>query len=287
MDTILAHVHLRGLSDCLRAFLAITPAHEYSSALFRHDESCSALNEACQNCALKADAPSQARPISPPFNPAGESHYSCYLDFHSRIYQIFWSNAAQYPNLSRFPKVDGTVHLVALSDTMTKVLAASVLLDYGTDACIRCSHLEPLPIIKIALPNKISRLRIRNEFKMLKEMKRCSLPVPSFGNEPPIDEEGIFGYRMELLTPIDFSDLGLVSEDLKTIVGRVHDSGLSHGDLNPSNIMRNGSGSLVIIDPSFAGRLGQQIPDHITSPQYESNVFCTTADERYMKMFFG
>lgn len=164
----------------------------------------------------------------------------------------------QYPSLSLFPRIDATVHLVALSDAMAKVSAASVLLNYGTDGCIRCSHLEPLPIIKISHPNKTSRIRIQHESKMLKEMKRYSLPVPSFGNEPLIDDEGIFGYRMELLSPIDFSDLGAVSDDLKAIIDRVHDCGFSHGDLNPSNIMRNGSGSLVIIDPSFSGPLGQQ-----------------------------
>jgi hypothetical protein len=192
----------------------------------------------------------------------------------------------QYPSLSIFPRIDVTVHSVALSDAMAKVLAASVLLNHCTDGCIRCSHLEPLPIIKISHPNKTSRLRIQHEFKMLKEMKRYSLPVPSFGNEPLIDDEGIFGYRMELLSPIDFSGLGAVSDDLKAIIDRVHDCEFSHGDLNPSN-MRNGSRSLVIIDPSFSGPLGQQIPDYIQSPQHESSVFSTTADEGYMKRFFS
>ena len=84
---------------------------------------------------------------------------------------------------------------------------------------------------------------------MLKQMKRYSLPIPSFSNEALIDDEGVFGYRMELLSPSDFSDFSAVSDILKAIVNRVHECGLSHGDLNPSNpsnpsnVMRNSSGS--------------------------------------------
>ena len=281
MDTIVTHTHLRVLWDYLTRFtLSLTPAQEYSSA-------CSSPLKACHSCVLTLDAPSQAQPISPPVNAAGKSQYSYYVDFQSRIYQIYWTNTLQHPNLSRFPTIDGTAHLVMLSDKMAKVWAASKLLNYGTDGCIRCLHLEPLPIIKIAHPNRLSRLRVQHEFEMLKEMKHCSLPIPSFGHEPLIDDEGIFGYRMELLFPIDFSDVSAVSEDLKAIVSRVHDCGFSHGDLNPSNVMRNSSGSLVLIDPSFSGPNGRLVPDHIPSSQYKGTTFCTTTDEEYLKMFFG
>lgn len=120
---------------------------------------------------------------------------------------------------------------------------------------------------------------------MLKEMKRRSLPVPSFGKEPLIDEEGIFGYRMELLLPIDLYDLEAVSEELGAIIDRVHGCELSHGDLNPSDIVRNASGDIVFIDPRFAGPIGQEIPYDI-SLQHEGNVFCTTTDEKHMAMLF-
>lgn len=141
--------------------------------------------------------------------------------------------------------------------------------------------------MKIAQPERLSRLRIQHEFEMLEEMKRCSLPVPSFGNEPLSDNEGIFGYRMELLSPIDFTNLSAVSEDLEAIMNSVHNCGFSHGGLNTSNVMRNRSGSLVLIDPSFSGRLGRQKPDHVPSSQYEGTVSCTTTDQRYLEMFFG
>lgn len=203
------------------------------------------------------------------------------------MHEIQWTNTAQYPNLSSFPEFDGTSNKVTLSDAMAKAFAASTLINYGTDGCIRCSHVEPLPIIKLAHPNRLSRLRIRHEFEMLKEMKRCSLPVPTFGTEPLIDGDGIFGYRMERLLPIKFSNLKAVSQDVRAVVNRLHDCGFSHGDLNPSNVMQNGNGNLVLIDPSLSGPLGEHIPDHIPWLQYESTLFCTTTDEKYLKMYFG
>ena len=121
---------------------------------------------------------------------------------------------------------------------------------------------------------------------MVKEMARHALPVPSVGDEPLIDDEGMFGYRMELLFPIDFSDLNAISRPLRNIVSRLHNCRFSHGDLNPSNIMRNGQGGLVLIDPSLSGQLGQQVPDFIPQSQYESTVFDTTTDENYLDKFF-
>lgn len=170
---------------------------------------------------------------------------------------------------------------------MAKAYAESVYVNYGTDGCVRCSHLEPLPIIKLAHPNKISRLRIQHEFDMLKEMRRHSLPVPIFDDNPMLDDEGVFGYRMEQLFPIDFSNTQAISDDLKTLVNQVHESGFSHGDLNPSNVMRNSNGSLVLIDPSRGGPLGQGVPHYIPSYQYEGTVFSTTTDEKYLKKYFS
>ncbi|GAB1735531.1 hypothetical protein NU219Hw_g4109t1 [Hortaea werneckii] len=243
-------------------------------------------SEPCHYCGLTVNAPSSANPISPPDGVAGEPYY-CYVDFQRRIYEVSWTNKAQYPDLSSFPEVEGTVHTVPLSDEVTKAFAESVLLNYGTDGCVRCSHLEPLPIIKLAHPNNLSRLRIQHEFEMLKEMRRHSLPVPIFDDNPMIDKEGIFGYRMEQLFPIDLSNTQAISDDLKTIVSQLHSSGFSHGDLNPSNVMRNGNGSLVLIDPSRGGPLGQVVPHYVPSYQYEGTIFSTTTDEKYLKMYFS
>jgi serine/threonine protein kinase len=99
-------------------------------------------------------------------------------------------------------------------------------------------------------------------------------------DKPLVEDDSLFSYHMELLTSIDSSALTDVAHDVKAIVVRLYDHGLSHGDLDLSNIMRDRSGSLVIIDPSISGVLGEQIPNYIRPPQYGGDVFSTTVDER-------
>lgn len=197
-----------------------------------------------------------------------------------------------YPDLAHFPSLqEGTTYEpVPLSPPIAELFASSTLLNHGVDGCIRCTHSsnEQLPIVKIALPRQISRARVQYEIEMLQEMKRYSIPVPAFDPVPLVDEEGgIFGYRMEKLFSLDFKNLGSVAEELRDIVDRLHECGFSHGDLNPSNVMRDGRGRLVLIDPSFSGRLGEVVPSHVPWWQYEGSVFSTTTDEKYLKQFFS
>ena len=84
MDTILAHIHLRGSQVFVRALGAVFYADKNDLALSRNGES-HCLKEVCQSCTLTADAPPEARPISASFDPAGEARYSFYVDFRSRI----------------------------------------------------------------------------------------------------------------------------------------------------------------------------------------------------------
>lgn len=196
-----------------------------------------------------------------------------------------------YPDLANFPSLqEGTTYEpVPLSPPLADLFASSTLLNYGVDGCIRCTHsdTELLPIVKIALPRQISRSRIQHEIAMLQELKRCGIPLPAFDSTPLVDAEGgIFGYRMEKLFSLDFKALGAVKEELKEIVERLHKCGFSHGDLNPSNVMRDGRGRLVLIDTSFSGRIGEVVPGHVPEWQYEGGVFSTATDEEYLEKFF-
>lgn len=196
-----------------------------------------------------------------------------------------------YPDLANFPSLqEGTTYEpVLLSPPLAELFASSTLLNYGVDGCIRCTHsdTELLPIVKIALPRQISRSRIQYEIAMLQELKRRGIPIPEFDSTPLVDTEGdIFGYRMEKLFSLDFKALGAVKEELREIVSRLHESGFSHGDLNPSNVMRDGRGGLVLIDTSFSGRIGEVVPGHVPEWQYEGGVFSTSTDEKYLEKFF-
>lgn len=248
--------------------------------------------KSCNICSLASNSPPQAQPISAPFFECDEDLSTCFIEFAGKIYQIYWKDSMQYmyPDLAHFPSLqEGTTsNPVLLSPPIAELFASSTLLNHGVDGCIRCSHdTELLPIVKIALPRQISRARVQYEIAMLKEMKRCGIPVPEFDAVPLVDLEGeIFGYRMEKLFSLDFKNLGSVKEELKEIVDRLHECGFSHGDLNPSNVMRDGSGRLVLIDPSFSGKIGEVVPRHVPSWQYEGGVFSTATDEKYLERFF-
>lgn len=247
----------------------------------------------CNICSPSPPNPPQARAISAPFTPdTNEDLSTCFIEFANKIYQIYWKEpSTQYPDLSNFPSLQkGTTYEpVLLSPPLAELFASSTLLNYGVDGCIRCTHsdTELLPIVKIALPRQISRMRIQHEIAMLQELKRYSIPLPEFDPVPLVDAEGdVFGYRMEKLFSLDFKALGAVKEELKEIVERLHKCGFSHGDLNPSNVMRDGRGGLVLIDTSFSGRIGEVVPGHVPEWQYEGGVFSTATDEKYLEEFF-
>lgn len=248
--------------------------------------------KSCNICSLASTNPPQALPISAPFTPDNNENLStCFIEFAHKIYQIYWKEpSTQYPHLTNFPSLQkGTTSKpVLLSPPIAELFASSTLLNHGVDGCIRCTHdTELLPIVKIALPRQISRARVQYEIEMLQEMKRCGIPVPAFDAVPLVDlEGGIFGYRMEKLFSLDFKNLGSVAKELREIVDRLHECGFSHGDLNPSNVMRDGSGRLVLIDPSFSGKIGEVVPRHVPSWQYEGGVFSTATDEKYLERFF-
>lgn len=247
--------------------------------------------KSCNICSLASNSPPQAQPISAPFFECDEDLSTCFVDFAGKIYQIYWKDSMQYmyPDLAHFPSLQGTCKLVPLSPPIAELFASSTLLNHGVDGCIRCTHsdTELLPIVKIALPRQISRARVQYEIAMLQELKRYSIPVPAFDPMPLVDAEGsVFGYRMEKLFSLDFKNLGSVAEELREIVERLHECGFSHGDLNPSNVMRDGRGRVVLIDTSFSGKIGEVVPRHVPSWQYEGGVFSTTTDENYLKQFF-
>lgn len=249
--------------------------------------------KSCTICSPASPNPPQALPISAPFvSDTNKDLSTCFIEFANKIYQIYWKEpSTQYPNLSNFPSLqEGTTYKpILLTPPIAELFASSTLLNYGVDGCIRCTHdTEQLPIVKIALPRQISRARVQYEISMLKEMKRCGIPLPEFDSTPLMDAEGdIFGYRMEKLFPLDFKALGSVAKELREIVDRLHECGFSHGDLNPSNVMRDGRGRLVLIDLSFSGKIGEDIPGHVPEWQYEGGVFSTTTDEKYLEKFFS
>lgn len=182
---------------------------------------------------------------------------------------------------------NAVVNAVSVSCAMAETWAESTLVDYGADACIRCTHADDLPMIKIALPDKTARLRLRYEFDITRQLADGSLPVAKVGTDPLIDGDGMYGYRLEALRKITACELNRYSEKTRAAISYFHTEGFSHGDLSPSNVMRNYKDDVVLIDCGFSGLIGTEIPDHIPQWVYEGNVFQPKADEIKLLKFFS
>ncbi|KAF1344784.1 hypothetical protein BDV97DRAFT_62150 [Delphinella strobiligena] len=169
---------------------------------------------------------------------------------------------------------------------MAQVWAASGLVDYGSDACIRCVHTGLYPIVKIALPqNEEARRRLRHEYEILGERSKLSLPIPKVDLKPLTDEDGIFGYKLEKLFRLQLSELSSRAKDIEASLDRLHCSGFAHGDLHPSNIMKNKDGEIRFIDFSNSGRLGHPVAPGIPSWVYKHELVHKMPDTSNLARF--
>jgi len=74
--------------------------------------------------------------------------------------------------------------------------------------------------------------------------------------QPVVDGGHICGYRIQPLTKLTPSELRYRQHDIRLVLWRLHAAGFCHGDINPSNIMKDGSDRIVLIVFGFAGRAG-------------------------------
>ncbi|KAK5699197.1 hypothetical protein LTR17_023450 [Elasticomyces elasticus] len=118
-------------------------------------------------------------------------------------------------------------------------------------------------------------------------MSDGSLPVPKYDSEPLIDKEGIYGYRMQKLHPLDFEKTGQYLSQIEAVLDKVHAMQFSIGDLHPGNVMLNDNGDIILIDLSYAGRLDHAIPSHIPGHVYgEARHFQSNGDQQRLKTYF-
>lgn len=228
---------------------------------------------------------SKATPISPPTREFKDDPVWIYVEYASNVYHVTWDGCTL--NLDDFPhSEDYEVDLVELSHEICSTLLKSSLLDYGADSFIREDSSHPLPIIKISHPNRIARARLSYEFRILQRISELGIPVPRFANEPLLDSDGIYGYRMERLRKLDYANLEHYRSDVEQLLQRMHREGMAHGDLHPGNIMQNENGELVFIDLSCAGKSGDTVPTFIRPEAYEGDQFDIAADEQRHAIFF-
>jgi len=217
--------------------------------------------------------------VSPPQD-GGGSEYKCYVESNKQLYETFWKGSQHFPDLRG-------VHLrrVNLSDEVSTTWLSSNRLGFGSSAVVRTLDEDRFPIVKIAHPNTDARQQIQHEYEIMRSLSHFD-GAADVDSEPLKDKDGIFGFRLERLSKIDFADLQMRSSEVRRLVKALHDIGYSHGDLSPSNVMVKGNGRLVLIDFSFSGPVGQRLATHIPRWVYDGAAYETTADFRRLDRYF-
>ncbi|KAK5755697.1 hypothetical protein LTS12_014159 [Elasticomyces elasticus] len=223
---------------------------------------------------------SVVQPVSPTRSAGADRSYKCYVELDGQIYETTWNGSQGYPDFSDLP-----LHHVELSINQSSTWSHSTLLDFGSGAIIRALDGGPFPIVKIAYPNIEARSQIRHEYNFIKSMAG-SEGIVKVHSEPLTDDEGIYGFQMEYLSKIEFQDVKAKGKEVQKVVEKLHVSGCCHNDLSPSNVMMNEAGHVVLIDFSFAGRIGQDVPWYVPSWAHRGGVFGKATDEKALKTYF-
>jgi serine/threonine protein kinase len=204
-----------------------------------------------------------ARPIT--FTYPSEKSCAINIDFEGHEYILIWDGDwRKLPDLTHFPCVEGaSVTLIPHSSTVRELWTRSQVLTYGADSHIRTLHScrDDFPICKVAI-NGRQRSLLQEEFSILCHLSSIGVPVVRTHREPLTDEEGIFGFRMERLDDIDLNAAAKYIPDIETAINKIHQSGVVHHDISPSNIMLDQEGCIRIIDFGRAGYIGDNIPPY-------------------------
>jgi len=225
----------------------------------------------------------EAKPITPPQSAEVRGSYRCIVDYNHQPFSITWLGSPEYPDLITFPFLKNVeVSLVYQSYEIATIWKDSIILDYGSHASIRITEHHRFPILKLAHSDDLSIKLIQHEFNILVELSELGLPVVEIDRQPVLDNGIVCGYRMKKLSKLELSEFQSRADDIKQTLDRFHSAGLSHGDVSPSNIMMDEDGYLVLIDFSFAGRVGSAVPSFFPSWVYPDGIYGINSDiERF------
>ncbi|KAH9898987.1 hypothetical protein F4778DRAFT_181093 [Xylariomycetidae sp. FL2044] len=194
------------------------------------------------------------------------------------------------PDMSAFPSLqDATASLLEFGPEISKVLNASQVLSHGSDSHIRklaqCS--DEFPICKIAIDDRQRRL-LQDEFSILQRLSNTPASVVSVHPEPLRDENGIFGFRMENLQRLDSQPLPAILDQTQAAVRALHETGVIHYDLSPSNVMLNAKGHVTLLDFGRSGLTESAISAQKAKPRETAEKYDESLDDNQLpKLFEG
>ncbi|KAI5272043.1 hypothetical protein E4T47_04640 [Aureobasidium subglaciale] len=226
-------------------------------------------------------SPDQCQLASIPDRAESPGHYTCIVDYLNKPHSITWNGSLQYPDVTLLPAgPDYDLREIDLGTVMNNIWSNSTLVDFGSDAVIRCSHAHPYPMVKIAHTGREGRSRIEHEFQMIQDMRNTNrmLPIPKTSDRPLFDDQGVCGYAMEHLTRLDMEERVKRVSEIQKAVRNLHEAGFSHGDLSLSNVMKNKDGAITLIDFGCTGRLGTQVSECVPAWVYKDAIVTTEPD---------
>lgn len=191
-----------------------------------------------------------------------------------------WLDAKRNPKLENFSAFKNDAIPVQHSPEEDKIWQSSAFLSYGAYAQIRELNKETdFPIVKMASRHADARKYIENEFRVLRTLSRISSVVKIQG-VALVEDQGIFGFRMEKLDEIPTDDRLTYISQIKDAVEDVHKAGFAYCDLTFSNIMMKGH-QVKLIDFGLSGTLGDAVPeDHLLRKFYGIDKFSTSIDKK-------
>ncbi|KZF21679.1 hypothetical protein L228DRAFT_248402 [Xylona heveae TC161] len=94
---------------------------------------------------------------------------------------------------------------------------------------------------------------------------------------------------MERLSSMDINTAAEYIPEVKKAVNDIHQAGVVHYDISPSNLMFNKENAITVIDFGRAGYIGQQIPPHRRTgvQRPEMDTYSTESDIDALKRTAG
>jgi serine/threonine protein kinase len=175
------------------------------------------------------------------------------------------------------------------SPSVNEVWTRSEVLKFGADAHVRVFHscADEFFVCKIALDTR-HRLLLHDEFSLLRDLSSHSVPVVRTHPQPLMDEDSIFGFRMERLVDINIDTTANYIPDIESAINSIHQCGIVLHDISPTNIMLNQQGRITIIDLGQAGYVGKMIPPSKTiGIKPTAGVFSINADRLALDSIIG
>ncbi|KIH86558.1 hypothetical protein SPBR_08902 [Sporothrix brasiliensis 5110] len=222
-----------------------------------------------------------------------EGKWAINIDFEKEEYRVSWAGSwRDTPDLTTFPDIadTNTATRIHHSAQVHEIWAKSSTVCHGSDSHIRlldpCVQDDDFPVCKVAV-NACQRRSIQDEFVLLQKLVAQKAPVVSVHPDPLVDEDGIFGFRMEQLIKVPVRTLiQQHADEVQTIMQQIHDAGVVHNDFHPGNVMQRPDKTMIIIDFGRAGFVGQDIPTGKELPLWKKPTYAFEADTITFEQFF-